>query len=78
MVTTKVRAFGRCPQCGNVRFARPEDWCHPCLIRAGLYSPVDPARAARAIEPGKAGEPAAGPAGPTSPDETEKQSGGTS
>lgn len=43
-------SYGKCPRCGNVRFARPEALCHPCRIRDGTYSPVDPERAARVID----------------------------
>ena len=42
--------YGKCPRCGNIRFAKPEDLCHPCRIRDGTYSPVDPERAARSID----------------------------
>lgn len=45
-----ARRYGKCPRCGNIRFAKPDQLCHPCRIRDGQYSPVDPARAARTID----------------------------
>ena len=54
---TPAPRYGKCPRCGNIRFARPDQLCHPCRIRDGTYSPVDPERAARSIDRGKWREP---------------------